>query len=257
MGLLDLNAERAVVVQRLNRAGIPLTAWLLLPEEQGYWFNVDNAAQAAARYAEFRAWTLRHNLQWAGVGIDIEPAMADMRMLMTGDFGALLPRLLGRLADKQRIERARQAYLALISRMRSDGYAVESYQFPFILDERQAGSTLLQRLFGILDVPTDREVLMLYSSILPDFGPGIMGSYGPDAQGIGVGSTGGGVELEGAAGLAHLGAGRPRPEAGATLERSHLHLQPGRVCPAGLPGAAARARLDRAGRAAASPGAAG
>lgn len=204
MGLLDLSAERAAVVQRLNRAGIPLTAWLLLPEEQGYWFNVDNAAQAAARYAEFRAWTLRHDLQWAGVGIDIEPAMADMRMLMTGDFGALLPRLLGRLADRQRIQRARQAYLALISRMRSDGYAVESYQFPFIADERQAGSTLLQRLFGVLDIATDREVLMLYSSILPDFGPGIIGSYGPDAQGIGVGSTGGGVELEGGAPLTAL-----------------------------------------------------
>jgi hypothetical protein len=37
LGLLDLKPERAEIVRRLNRAGLPVTAWLLLPKEQGYY----------------------------------------------------------------------------------------------------------------------------------------------------------------------------------------------------------------------------
>ena len=49
LGILDLTSERAGVVHSLNEAGIPVIAWQLLPMEQGYWFNVSNAAQASTR----------------------------------------------------------------------------------------------------------------------------------------------------------------------------------------------------------------
>jgi hypothetical protein len=77
--------------------------------------------------------------------------------------------------------------------MRADGYRVESYQFPFIADERKVHSTLLQRLVGILDLQVDREVFMLYSSFNRPHGPAILCSFAPDAGMIAVGSTGGGV----------------------------------------------------------------
>ena len=57
LGLLDFSAERAEAVRRLNAASVPVVAWLLLPDEQGYWFNQQNGSQAAARYVEFRNWT--------------------------------------------------------------------------------------------------------------------------------------------------------------------------------------------------------
>jgi len=81
LGLLDLSAERAALVRRLNDTGVPVTAWLLLPKEQGYWFNADNATQATARYVEFKAWTAKHGLRWAGIGVDIEPDFAEMQQL--------------------------------------------------------------------------------------------------------------------------------------------------------------------------------
>ena len=58
--LVDLSPERAEVVRRLNAAGVPVIAWQLLPEEQGYWYNMSNAPSAAARYSAFRAWTAEH-----------------------------------------------------------------------------------------------------------------------------------------------------------------------------------------------------
>lgn len=45
-----------------------------------------------------------------------------------------------------------------------------NYHFRLIAEERQAGSTLLQRL-ALVNVTTDREVWMLYSSFLRALGP--------------------------------------------------------------------------------------
>jgi hypothetical protein len=203
LGLLDLSPERAAVVRRLNEAGVPVVAWLLLPKEEGYWLNLGNATQAAARYAAFKAWTAEHSLGWAGVGIDIEPDIREMQQLLR-DPRPLLPRVLRRAFDNEGLRRAQAAYRALVAQMRADGYRVESYEFPFMVDERQAGSTLLQRLAGLVDAPADREVLMLYSSLFGPYGPGILWSYAPEAGSVGVGNTGGGVELEGMGDIAPL-----------------------------------------------------
>lgn len=196
LGLVDLSSERAAVVRRLNEAHVPTVAWLLLPREQGYWFNLGNAPQAAERYSAFLAWTREHGLRWDGVGLDIEPDIHDMQRLLNGG-GSLVASLPGRLLRGARLKRAREDYGALVERIRADGYRVDSYQLPFIVDERAGGSTLLQRLTGVLDLPVDREVLMLYSSFLRPHGAGVLGSYGPEARSVGVGSTGGGVDVPG------------------------------------------------------------
>jgi len=197
LGLLDFSEGRAAVVQELNRAGIPLVAWLLLPREQGYWFNAANLPQARDCYSQFAAWTAQYNLHWSGIGVDIEPDFDEMRQLASGNLDPLRPLFFRRLFQGERIRRAQVEYAALIARMQAGGYRVDSYQLPFIADERRAGSTLLQRLFGLVDILPDREVLMLYTSFLRSLGPGVLWSYADDAGLIGVGSAGGGVEIEG------------------------------------------------------------
>ena len=62
MGILDLSPERAKVVRNLNRMGIPATAWLLLPEAEGYWFNLENHAEATARYQALRRGVMKTSL---------------------------------------------------------------------------------------------------------------------------------------------------------------------------------------------------
>ncbi|HZI12419.1 MAG TPA: hypothetical protein VE153_18695 [Myxococcus sp.] len=197
LGLLDLGPERAEVVRRLTREGVPVIAWLLLSPEQGYWFNTGNVDAAAARYEAFRAWTKKEGLEWAGVGLDIEPDMRDVQELFTGNW-RVVPRALSRMVrGGSTLRRAREGYAALVERIRADGYRVDAYQFPFILDERQARSTLLQKVAGVLDLKADREVLMLYSSFARPLGPALLWSYGPGKHSIAVGVTGGGVQPEG------------------------------------------------------------
>jgi hypothetical protein len=129
------------------------------------------------------------------VGLDIAP---DTRIFLQiwAVRGGRGPTVAPRRAGRARPARARAAYRALVEQIRADGWQVENYQFPLIADERQTGSALLQRL-ALVDVATDREVWMLYSSFMRALGPGLIWAYGPEAQVIAVGTTGGGPDLPG------------------------------------------------------------
>ena len=102
LGLLDLSKDRANVVQKLNRAGIPVTAWLLLPKEKGYWFNLENGRAATRRYGEFKKWTLENKLQWASVGLDIEPDINLIQQIASSRIKGVF-KLFGKLFSLRRI----------------------------------------------------------------------------------------------------------------------------------------------------------
>jgi hypothetical protein len=191
----DFSDQRAGVVRRLNAAGVRVTGIPLLPLTEGYYFTTDNADQAAGSYQQFMAWTARHELMWDSVGLDIEPDARIFLQIMGGPWG-LVPMLVPRLLDRARPARARAAYRDLVAQIRADGWRVENYQFPLIADERQAGSTLLQRL-ALVDVGTGREVWMLYSSFMRALGPGLIWAYGSEAPAIAVGAAGGGPDIPG------------------------------------------------------------
>lgn len=197
LGILDLSDQRANIVQELNQAGVPVTAWLLLPKEEGYWFNLDNAPQAVARYARFQEWTSRHDLKWARIGLDIEPDLQSIQSISKKRWAGAR-KLFNQAFRASRLRDGARIYHELINCIHASGYLVEAYHFPFLIDERIAQSTILQRLSGLVDLPeVDHEAFMLYSSFTRPWGQGMLWSYGPESEVIAVGSTGGGVELDG------------------------------------------------------------
>jgi hypothetical protein len=186
------------VVQRLNAAGIPVIAWQLLPRDQGYWFNINSSSHAKSCYREFKAWSAAHGLRFTMLGIDIEPDMREIQGVIENRW-RLIPLMLGNLVKFKRLRRAQSDYAELLAEMRADDCRIESYHMPIIVDERHLRTTLIQRLTGLVDIWTDREVLMLYTSFMRRFGgPALLWSYARDAEIIGIGSTGGGVDVGGA-----------------------------------------------------------
>lgn len=198
MGVLDFSPERVEVVRQLNAEGIPVVAWLLLPKEEGYWFNMGNGPDALLRYEKMQNWTLENGLKWAGIGIDLEPSIDDI-VLMTSDPNAAAKKALGRLFDNSKIKNGKEDYQRVIEKIKSDGYHLESYILPFLLDEREAGSQTFQKVTGILDIPVDTEIQMLYSSFYGPNGVAFIPEYGKGQKAVAIGSTGGGVEIEGMA----------------------------------------------------------
>jgi hypothetical protein len=195
LGLRDLSPERAEVVKKLNKAGIPLIAWLLLPKEEGYWFNLRNSAQAIERYIDFRDWTRNNKLTWTAIGLDIEPDMREMEDLKQRNWRTI-PVYLMRVFARMELKKGMTAYYRLVSQIHDDGYRIESYQFPLIADERKAHSSILQRVLGLVNLPVDREIWMLYTSFVRPHGAGMLASYAGEAQAIALGSTGGGMDIQ-------------------------------------------------------------
>ncbi len=195
MALLDLDPQRAQAIRLLTAHQIPVTAWLVLETGEGYWLTADKAHCAKRRYAEVHAWARAEQLTFAGVGLDIEVPHSAAAPLFDQPLRAL-GRLLRHSRPEHRVRQARAEYEELIQQIRQDGYRTETYHLPFIHDEREAGSSLLQRALGIVDVRADREVLMLYRSVLaPPFGELLVDAYGGRAAAIAVGITGGGVAV--------------------------------------------------------------
>ncbi len=193
MGLRDLSDERAQVVRALNDAGVPVTGWLLLPRDEGYFATHTNADRVEAAYERFLAWTRAKALRFGGIGLDFEPDIRDLDRLMEKP-GRTLARWLLRRGRGARVADALVRYRALVARVKADGFTVETYQFPTIVDDRQRGSRFWQGTLGALDVAADREVVMLYTSLLGLVGPSLLAGYAPHCRSVGVGSTGGGID---------------------------------------------------------------
>jgi len=193
LALPVFSAACAQVVHRLNQAGIRAYAWLLLPREQGYFFNTFNARQAVARYEAFQAWTARHDLKWTGMVLDFRPSKSEFSAFTRGLPASLLFRWAARLFTSSQVALSQQTYRKLIRKMHNDGYTVDTFQLPWIADERRVGSKILQRMLGFVNVLGNREVFLLHTSQMGARGAGVLWSYAPEASAIAVGSTGGSI----------------------------------------------------------------
>jgi hypothetical protein len=189
MGLLDLSPRRAAVVRGLESKGIPVTGWLLLDLEDGYWLNADNADRARERWRETAAWAERENLPLQRIGLDIEFPRSESKGAVQDHRRAFFS-MMRRRRPREQVREAERDYADLVREIRESGRSVEVYQFPQLLDERAAGSTLLRRSLGLVDVAVDAEVYMLYSTYLGRAGAQV---YFADAPCIALGVTGGGV----------------------------------------------------------------
>jgi hypothetical protein len=203
LGLLDFSQQRAEVVKKLNRAGIPVTAWILLPKEQGYWTSLDTITETTQRYLDFKIWAAKNKLIFTAIGLDIEPKLDLMSSISKNPFKQII-NLVKRFIFESRIANSELAARALIHAIHNGGYPVETYQFPTVVDERTAKSRVLVKTLGLPALPSDREVLMLYSSFFSSYSDSILWSYAQQCHAVGVGSTGGGVEIDDVAPLKTL-----------------------------------------------------
>src|SRR5262249_12935566 len=133
---IDFSPERAGVVRMLNSRGVPVTAWLVLPESEGYFFDAENVSAARQRFTQFRLWSKSNDLRWVAVGLDIEPDIHELAKLSRGNGWNLIPVFAARLFDYGSVRQARADYTALINEIRVSGWSTQTYQFPFIADER-------------------------------------------------------------------------------------------------------------------------
>lgn len=184
----DFSPLRAELVRRLNRARIAVVAWIVRDEhDSARDYRMHDAALVSERYREFLQWSTQHGLGWDAVGIDIEPDIRDA--VRFGDQPSVdVNTLVRRIADRWHIDAATADYATVVTQMRADGFVVESYEIPFVRDDRVSGSTIARRLLGLPDLAADRTVIQLYSSNVRPYGPGLIATYAPEASSVLIGS---------------------------------------------------------------------
>ncbi len=194
MGLLDLSPERAEVLKSLNKANIPVVAWLLLPKEKGYWFHSGNSKDAFERYYEVTNWAKKNGIKFSGIGIDLELDMNDLELYKTNKF-KLFGKLIGRLYAKDEFLASKKQYEKLIATMKKDGFRVESYYIPVIKYETAKGRTAIQQVSRFMDLQTDKDIPMLYTSLMGNpYGTLKLLAIDDNLKSVALGSTGGGFD---------------------------------------------------------------
>jgi hypothetical protein len=190
LAIADFSPERAQIVRFLNQQQIPVIAGLTLQTKDGPYFNADDVAEAPAQLAAFERWTNENGLRWDSIGLDLEPNFGELLALRKHRW-RLVTTLLRNSFDGKRIERAQEAYSALVRQAQSQGYRVDTYSLPYAPIERRLHSTVLDRLLGTVDVRGNENDVMIYTSYARPIGSAIILDIGPDAQGIVVGVTDG------------------------------------------------------------------
>lgn len=193
LGILDFSEKRAEIVKRLQEWGIPVRAQFMMGAEDNHRLTYRNVAKAQKRYEDFKQWVTEYQLSFKVISLEISPLLSDIEKLEEGQW-ELFFETYQRLDDSQVIVNARDGLRHLVSSMKANGYVVESFIYPFVLDAQQSGSEAFQKITGLLDVQANRKIPMFYSSYFEkQEGHKYILSYGQGQKlpAIALGSTGG------------------------------------------------------------------
>lgn len=154
---------------------VPVGAWLLLPDAQGYWPNAENARLFEQALAQFLRWLAQEHLRVAEIIVDMETPLALSRLLKGRLWQGLqleYQRWLDPL-QQRRFDEAVAIYTAAVARAHAAGLQMQVVSYPFVVHDALARTTVLQRFLQIpvTPVPWDRVSLMIYRSSFQDFCP--------------------------------------------------------------------------------------
>ncbi len=204
MAVRDTSDVRASVVRQLNRRRIPVIAWIV-PDEHAPMrdYRMHDAAAFDARYQHIQQWSISHGLRWDAIGVDIEPDIRDT--VRFGDEPKVdYQTLIQRFGNRWHIDDATRAYHAVMERIHTDGHQSESYEVPFVRDDRVSQSTVARRLLGLPDVDAHQTVVRLCSSTARPYGPGLIATYAPEYTAVIIGNVDDGADTNHPLSLAEL-----------------------------------------------------
>ena len=178
LALLDFSEERTEAVRLLNKLSIPVTAWLMLPSEQGAWPTLENSATVLERYHAFEQWSQRKKLAWAGIGLGIKTSV-------NGSFFGPA----GKISAEQ-LAQAQQNYQQLVDQIHADGYHLEVYRPAVTEVVLRSGVKVLRKPVSQLELPAERQVDLLFTSLLRAQPQAGLWRHLSGSQAIGLGMTG-------------------------------------------------------------------
>jgi hypothetical protein len=186
--LRRLTAASAAAFHLLKDAGVPLAVQLVAVNPPSDVVHVRNYPQARERFIQLREWLTAAQLQPRAVVIHVE-SPAEAPVAARGLNLRVLARHLWLAHENVLYADAADAMAALCAEIRSAGMEVHSLQVPLVIDDRWAGTTLLQRAFDLIPIPADLELVLCRSNLIAPTSDGritgeVAALYADDADGL-------------------------------------------------------------------------
>ena len=235
------DAALASLLFDLADAGVGVRAWLLLPEEDGYWPNEHNIEAMRALSMQFADWRDRESLPVDWVIFDLEMSLSRTRAVADtieadGPLAGLTAILDGE--DPAAFEAHRDEMAAVVRDLQGRGLRVMSVTYQTILDDPEDGDDQIQDRMDVpvLGVPWDEASFMVYQSLIYDLsgtwhGPDVIESYARTALELFGDRASVALGIVGSAGIDPVQA--PYPDA-ATLLADQAAARAGGIQPVSI-----------------------
>ncbi|MFO0724533.1 MAG: hypothetical protein U1E65_12160 [Myxococcota bacterium] len=146
-------------IQRLGARGIPIGLWPLMSDREGYWLNVENAAQFQERAEAALAFFQRHQVWPSSFVFDLEPPLLHTQKLFGRGKREGLRYLLGSALTRQGrrdLGQARQALDRLGLSLRDRGVETLATILPPLLFDLDQATPFTQ---AMLHTPVERQAV--------------------------------------------------------------------------------------------------
>jgi hypothetical protein len=163
LAMSTLDQTTAEAIRRLNVASVPVTGWIVLPDEQGYWTSPVNIGATVERTEQVIRWSRERGVKLAGFGFDVEKPLplvaAAANFLRRPDRLVRQMAVYGRAARYERRVHGdpKVNFERHLGTLAERGYHTETYTFP---------RPLKYALGGMDTRVADRYVEMLYTTEL-------------------------------------------------------------------------------------------
>lgn len=173
-----------------RRHGVPVRAWLLLDDDDGYWPGEGNLEAYDRHVQAFWRWNRGGELGVQWLQVDIEPPLPVSTELAAaveaGNLADALPVLLAN-RDAEAFARSQRAWADAVAGWQHQGMKVAVVALPYVLDDLGDGDTELQDLFDspVSDIAWDEVGFMVYQNLFGTpaarLGPALVASYAASA----------------------------------------------------------------------------
>lgn len=152
-----LDEEFANLISWLNQLEIPVTLWVTLSDEEGYWTNAASVQQTYLRIEEILKWTEEFDVSYVRLGFDIEWPVQIATAVASGKFLKALRMI--KAYKKTWNPHAQDRFESILKFLESFGIDYEFYAFPKAME--------FMSVTGLTIPEGSRVIEMDYTSFYP------------------------------------------------------------------------------------------
>lgn len=146
LAMTRLDDKTAETIKYLNEKKVPVTAWIVLEDNEGYWTNKTNVDKTKEKTEAVKEWAKVNELRFEGIGFDMENPIQLKSALVQMNLRELYKEFKNYLKTGTNVNEAQRKLGEYIDKLKSENIQTEAYLNPafarFVLGEKNIGKNV-------------------------------------------------------------------------------------------------------------------